>query len=83
MSSAKKFAREATIARHEDADYDVFSKKGESDVERVVGKGAAAPPVSVRLSKPLLDGLEAVARNEYRSRSNLTQRILWAHVTYP
>jgi hypothetical protein len=49
--------------------------------ERVVGKpGAGSAPVSIRLSKPLLERLDLIAGREHRTRANLIQHILWTYV---
>jgi hypothetical protein len=74
----------------------VLPKKGEADylrelarsqpeqiakAELIVGKpGAAPPPISIRLSEPLLDALDRIAEREHRRRSNLIQHILWEYV---
>jgi len=38
------------------------------------------PPVSVRLSAPLLEALDHIAEQQHRTRSNLIQHILWEYV---
>ena len=49
--------------------------------ERVVGKAGTGPvPISMRLSKPLLERLDRIAAREHRKRSNLIQHILWSYV---
>ncbi len=49
--------------------------------ELVVGKrNAGPPPISLRLSTPLLEALDRIARGEHRKRSNLIQHILWEYV---
>lgn len=37
-------------------------------------------PVSIRLSTPLLERLDRIARAQHRKRSNLIQFILWEYV---
>jgi predicted DNA-binding protein len=37
-------------------------------------------PVSVRLSAPLLEALDRLAREQHRKRGNLIQHILWEYV---
>ncbi len=73
----------------------VLPKKGEADylrelarsrpeeiakAELIVGKPGAAPPISIRLSEPLLEALDRIAEREHRRRSNLIQHILWEYV---
>ncbi len=49
--------------------------------ELVVGKrNAGPPPISLRLSTPLVEALDRIARSEDRKRSNLIQHILWEYV---
>jgi hypothetical protein len=49
--------------------------------ERVEGKANAGPaPISIRLTKPLLDRLDRIAADEHRTRSNLIQHALWTYV---
>lgn len=40
----------------------------------------APGPTSVRLSKPLLDAIDALAQTQDRKRGNLIQHILWEYV---
>lgn len=81
MPATKKLRREEMIARHESEGYDPFALKSEAEVERVAGNRAAgSPPISIRLSKPLLERLDGLAQQQHRSRSNLIQHILWAYV---
>lgn len=78
MPSPKKVSREAMIRRYESPDYDVFEGK---TFEVVTGPPIPAPPpLSVRLSKPLLDALDRIAATQHRKRSNLIQHILWEYV---
>jgi hypothetical protein len=39
-----------------------------------------APPVSVRLSAPLLAALDRLSHEQHRKRGNLIQHILWEYV---
>jgi CopG antitoxin of type II toxin-antitoxin system len=39
-----------------------------------------APPISLRLSAPLLERLKQLAEAQHRKRSNLIQHILWEYV---
>jgi hypothetical protein len=49
--------------------------------EIVTGKcSGGSPPISVRLTAPLLERLDRIARNENRKRGNLIQHILWQYV---
>jgi predicted DNA-binding ribbon-helix-helix protein len=49
--------------------------------ERVVAEAGKGPaPISIRLSKPLLERLDRIAEREHRKRSNLIQYILWNYV---
>lgn len=43
-------------------------------------RAGSFPPVSVRLSPPLLARLDRIARIENRKRGNLIQHILWEYV---
>jgi Ribbon-helix-helix protein, copG family len=38
------------------------------------------PPISIRLSAPLIERLDRLAAREHRKRSNLIQHILWEYV---
>jgi hypothetical protein len=38
------------------------------------------PPISIRLSPPLIERLDRLAAREHRKRSNLIQHILWEYV---
>ena len=42
---------------------------------------ASGSPFSVRLSAPLLERLEVLARRQHRKRGNLIQHILWEYVS--
>jgi hypothetical protein len=78
MPSTNRLSREEMIARHESPDYDAF--KGQS-IEAVRGPQSPGPsPVSIRLSRPLLEALDRMADSEHRKRSNLIQHILWEYV---
>ena len=50
----------------------------EAAAERPVPR--PAPPISVRLSAPLLERLDRIAEREHRKRGNLIQHILWEYV---
>ena len=66
----------------EDAIRDL-EKSQVSEIERAIpitGQGKSAPPISIRLSPPLLRRLEEIAREEHRTRGNLIQRVLWEFV---
>jgi hypothetical protein len=41
---------------------------------------APNPPISIRLSAPLIERLDRLAEKEHRKRSNLIQHILWEYV---
>jgi hypothetical protein len=74
----------------------IFSKKTDADhlrelaqsqpeeiekAEWVIGKPIVGPsPISIRLSKPLLEALDGIAEAQHRKRSNLIQHILWEYV---
>jgi hypothetical protein len=61
----------------------LLSKKTEADYLRELGvgkPGAGPPPISIRLSRPLLEALDRIAEREHRKRSNLIQHILWEYV---
>lgn len=75
MRITKKMSREEMIKRHESGDYD---NGGPWQVVTV--KGSALSPISLRLSRPLLDALDRLAERQHRKRSNLIQHILWEYV---
>jgi hypothetical protein len=42
------------------------------------------PPISIRMSPPLVERLDRIAAAQHRSRSSLIQHILWEYVhAYP
>ena len=51
-----------------------------ANAEIVTGERGGSPPFSVRLSAPLLERLDQIARRENRKRGNLIQHILWEYV---
>lgn len=63
---------------------DALLAKSHADVighaEIVRAEPNPAPPISVRLSAPLLERLKRIAEKEHRKRSNLIQHILWEYV---
>jgi Ribbon-helix-helix protein, copG family len=38
------------------------------------------PPISIRMSEPLVERLDRIAAAQHRKRSNLIQHILWEYV---
>lgn len=38
------------------------------------------PPISIRMSEPLVERLDRIAAEQHRKRSNLIQHILWEYV---
>jgi hypothetical protein len=46
----------------------------------IVSGNRSESPVSVRLSAPLLEALDQLAREQHRKRGNLIQHILWEYV---
>jgi hypothetical protein len=48
--------------------------------ERVIGELNPNPPISIRLSAPLLERLDRLAALQHRKRSNLIQHVLWEYV---
>ena len=78
MPTAKKLSEEEMIRRHESPDYDAF-EAGAVEV-RSGQPSAGAPPISIRLSQPLLESLDRIAESQHRKRSNLIQHILWEYV---
>jgi hypothetical protein len=75
----------AVLSKKTEADY--LRELGVSQPEEIekaelsVGKpGAGPPPISIRLSRPLLEALDRIAEREHRKRSNLIQHILWEYV---
>lgn len=57
------------------------SQAGEiANAEIATGERAGSQPFSVRLSAPLLERLDRIARRENRKRGNLIQHILWDYV---
>ena len=50
------------------------------DAEVVAKVPNPTAPISVRLSPPLLERIDRLARKEGRTRSNLMQRILWEYI---
>lgn len=78
MPTTKKLSREEMIGRHESPDYDAFEGRAvEAAGER---RSTGPPPVSIRLSRPLLDALARMSEGQHRKRSNLIQHILWEYV---
>ena len=75
MRITKKMSREEMIKRHESGDYD-----GNRSWQVVKVKGSALSPISLRLSRPLLEALDRSAERQHRNRSNLIQHILWEYV---
>ena len=52
-----------------------------AEAEIVAGyREGSGNPFSVRLSAPLLERLDRIARSENRKRGNLIQHILWEYV---
>jgi len=77
MRTPKKLSREQMIRRHESPGYDAFDGAAKT---ASAGTIPSAPPISIRLSRPLLDALDRMADRQHRNRSNLIQHILWEHV---
>lgn len=74
-------SREEMIKKFESPDYDAFAGKSEDEIEWVTVKGGGGgPPISIRLSEPLLERLDRIAARQHRKRSNLIQHILWEYV---
>ncbi len=78
MQKPKKLSREEMIRRHESPDYNAFD--GGAAEPANVGPISGPSPISIRLSRPLLDALDRVAAIQHRKRSNLIQHILWEYV---
>ncbi len=75
----------ALAAKRTDADHLRELERSQPEeienAEVVVGKTGTGPsPISIRLSKPLLERLDHIATREHRKRSNLIQHILWNYV---
>ena len=54
--------------------------RAEITVNRRSQSSPSASPFSVRLSPPLLEQLDRLAKKENRKRGNLIQTILWEYV---
>ncbi len=78
MRTTKKLSREEMIQRHESPDYDAF--EGKEVVVSTESVTSGSPPISIRLSPPLLVALDRLAASQHRKRSNLIQHILWEYV---
>jgi hypothetical protein len=78
MKTTKKLSREEMIRQHESPDYNAFD--GSAAERADVGPISGQPPISIRLSRPLLDALDRMAAGQHRKRSNLIQHILWEYV---
>ena len=62
-------------------DLENISEDQMAEAEIVVGyREPAGQPFSVRLSAPLLEKIDRLARSENRKRGNLIQHILWRYV---
>jgi hypothetical protein len=75
----------ALLSKKTEADYlrelGVSQPEEIEKAELIAGKpGAGPPPISIRLSRPLLEALDRIAEREHRKRSNLIQHILWEYV---
>ncbi len=75
----------AVAAKKTESDYLRELERSQPDeikkAERVVGKaGSGSAPISIRLSKPLLERLDLIAAREHRTRANLIQHILWTYL---
>ncbi len=77
MQTSKKLSREEMTRRHEAADYDAFASRA---IETAHGGLTSGAPVSIRLSRPLLEALDRMGVTQHRKRSNLIQHILWEYV---
>ncbi len=76
MAIQTKSDEERCIRKLEQSRVDEIDK-----TEPVIGKrNAGPPPISLRLSTPLLEALDRIALSEHRKRSNLIQHILWEYV---
>ncbi len=78
MPTDKKMSREEMIAIFESPDFDL-EEAGFVEVDpgpRIT----APPPISIRISPPLLEALDRDAKLQHRSRSNLITHILWEYV---
>lgn len=75
MATRAQTKREAAEALLRKSHAEQISK---SDVVR--GTSYPNPPISVRLSAPLLERLDRIANTEHRTRGNLIQHILWEYV---
>ncbi len=78
MKTTKRLSREEMIRQHESPDYDAF--EGTVAERADVGPISSQPPISIRLSRPLLDALDRMAAGQHRKRSNLIQHILWEYI---
>jgi hypothetical protein len=75
----------ALASKKTEADYIRELERSQSEeierAERIVGPpGVGSAPISIRISKPLLEALDRIAEGEHRKRSNLIQHILWEYV---
>jgi hypothetical protein len=72
ISTSKQAAADAILAKdHSDAI---------ASAEFVAKEPYPNPPISVRLSEPLLERLDRLAALQHRKRGNLIQHILWEYV---
>lgn len=78
MQPTKKASRSEMIQRHESPDYGAFEEGAAEPAN--FGSTSGPSPISMRLSRPLLDALDRLAASQHRKRSNLIQHILWEYV---
>ncbi len=74
MATAAKKTRDQMVRE--------LARSQADEIERaeIVRVAWAGSPVSVRLSAPLLEALDRLARKQHRKRGNLIQHILWEYV---
>ena len=85
MPTGKVNPNVAVVRKKSEADHLRELERSQADeivrAERVVGAPGRGPaPISLRLSKPLLERLDRIAADQHRTRSNLIQYVLWAYV---
>lgn len=75
MAVAQKKSHEEMLRELEKSQADEIA-----NAEIVTGERGGSAPFSVRLSAPLLERLDRIAKREGRKRGNLIQHILWEYV---
>ncbi len=80
MGTTQKLSREEMIRRFETPDYDAFDGRDERVAAGKPIVVTGTQPISIRLSRPLLEALDGIADTQHRKRSNLIQHILWEYI---